>query len=54
MEKTTPINLNEKAHLFLTSSTGEFTYENGIITTNGFFKKNDFLIPKKFAKKLEK
>ena len=42
MESTTPINLNEKASLFLTSSTGEFTYENGIITTNGFFKKNNF------------
>ena len=42
MENNTPINLNEKAILFLTSSTGEIIYENGIFKTNGFFKKNDF------------
>ena len=42
MENEYEINLNPKAHLFLTSSTGEFSFENGIITTNGFFKINDF------------
>ena len=42
MENNIPINLNEKAILFLTSSTGEIIYENGIFKTNGFFKKNDF------------
>lgn len=42
MEKDFLIDLNPKTHLFLTSSTGEFFYENGIITTRGFFTKNDF------------
>ena len=43
MEKDLSIDLNPKAHLFLTSSTGEITYENGIITVKGFFTKNDFV-----------
>ena len=42
MEKDLSIDLNLKAHLFLTSSTGEFSFENGIITSKGLFKKNDF------------
>ena len=42
MENNLQINLNQKSNLFLTSSTGEIFYENGIITVNGFYKKNNF------------
>ena len=42
MDENSSTNLNPKTHLFLTSSTGEISYENGIITTNGFFKINEF------------
>ena len=41
-EECSSTNLNVNAHLFLTSSTGEIIYENGIITTKGFFKINEF------------
>ena len=42
MENDLPIDLNPKAHLFLTSLTGELTYENGVMSVNGFYKINDF------------
>ena len=42
MENDLPINLNPKAFLFLTSTTGEISFENGKITSNGFYKINDF------------
>ena len=42
MEKELPIDLNPKAHLFLTSLASELFFENGIITSNGLYKINDF------------
>ena len=41
MEDILQINLNPKSHLFLTSSTNEISYETGIITIGGFYKKNN-------------
>ena len=43
MEKNLLINLNHKAHLFLTSLPGGYSYKNGMMTTDGFYKTNEFI-----------
>ena len=43
MEENLPINLNSKAHLFLTSLPGGYSYKNGKMTTEGFYKTNKFI-----------
>lgn len=42
MENDLPIDLNPKAHLFLTSLTGDLIYENGSMTMKGLYTINDF------------
>ena len=42
MEDNIQVNLNPKAHLFLTSSTGRITFENGIIQSEGLYQINEF------------
>ena len=42
MEKNA-INLNSKAHLFLTSLPGGYYFKNGKMTTDGFYKTNEFI-----------
>ena len=37
------INLNSKAHLFLTSLPGGYYFKNGKMTTDGFYKTNEFI-----------
>ena len=43
MEEKSQINLNPKAHLFLTSLPGGYYYKNGQMATNGFYKTNEFI-----------
>ena len=43
MEEKQQINLNPKAHLFLTSLPGGYYYKNGKMATDGFFQINDFI-----------
>ena len=43
MEEKQQINLNPKAHLFLTSLPGGYYYKNGKMATDGFFETNDFI-----------
>ena len=42
MKNELSINLNSKAHLFLTSSPHDIIYENGVKISNGFYKINNF------------